>query len=502
MYTEFYGLREMPFSLTPSPRFLYLGEAHKEALALLTYGVVERKGFIVLTGEAGTGKTTMVYALLSTLNKSVHSIHLANPLVSPEEFTDYLAFLAFQRKAHFKSKAGFLVEFEEFLRQCLRVQKTVILIIDEAQSLSFELLEEIRLLSNMESAEEKLINIFLVGQPELTEKLRDRRCLALVQRIAHRYHIPPLDRKDTEGYVTTRLRRAGAHDPYAIFPKGTIEAVYRYSGGYPRLINVLGDNALLLGYSKGKRKITSGLVEQCFEDMSLEGSVIERKQRPPQPYAIKKWKSHALIRYWKWAAVLCCLAALLAVGVSHKGRNLLGQLFRSEPASHGIPSEVAPPEQVTVKVKKTRKRESPVTEPHLEDGLPSGVPREDKGAHRSVIDRAKAREPSSPLTVELGVICRGVAYRRPLAIGDSFPASVGELYCFTNIVGARSPTQITHVWYFGDTEMARVNLKVKASTWRTYSSKAIKAHEVGQWRVAVLGPGGKALKTLEFKITR
>ena len=193
MYTEFYGLKEKPFNLTPSPRFLYLGETHKEALALLTYGVVERKGFILLTGEVGTGKITMVRALLAHLDKSIQYVHISNPLLTPPAFMDYLAFCAFKKKLHFKSKADFLIEFEKFLKHCLQHQRNFVLILDEAQNFSFEVLEEIRLLSNMETADEKLINIFLVGQPELNEKLRQPRCRSLLQRISIRHHIKPLD---------------------------------------------------------------------------------------------------------------------------------------------------------------------------------------------------------------------------------------------------------------------------------------------------------------------
>ncbi|MBW1716810.1 MAG: Flp pilus assembly complex ATPase component TadA [Deltaproteobacteria bacterium] len=136
MYTAFYNLTEKPFNLTPSPRYLYLGEVHKEALAFLTYGVVERKGFILLTGEVGTGKTTMVQTLLANLDKNVERVYISNPLLSTQDFIDYLAFSAFKRKVRFKSKADFLVEFEQFLKECLQHQKTFLLIIDEAQRLS------------------------------------------------------------------------------------------------------------------------------------------------------------------------------------------------------------------------------------------------------------------------------------------------------------------------------------------------------------------------------
>ncbi|RLB14326.1 MAG: type II secretory pathway protein, partial [Deltaproteobacteria bacterium] len=157
MYTSFYNLKEKPFNLTPSPRFLYLGETHKEALALLTYGVMERKGFILLTGEVGTGKTTVVQTLLGDLDSSVKYVSLSNPTLSAKDFLFYVA-SGLGLKTKFESKGSFLIHFENFLQTLLHQQQNVLLIVDEAQKLSLTLLEEIRLLSNMETADEKLIN--------------------------------------------------------------------------------------------------------------------------------------------------------------------------------------------------------------------------------------------------------------------------------------------------------------------------------------------------------
>ena len=156
MYTDFYNFTERPFDLNPSPRFLYLGEIHREALAFLTYGVVERKGFVLLTGDVGTGKTTMIRALLANLDENVKCVFISNPLLPPEDFLRYLAFSAFKKRERLKSKAEFLIEFEDYLRECLQHQQTFVLVVDEAHKLSFDLLEEIRLLSNMETTEDKL----------------------------------------------------------------------------------------------------------------------------------------------------------------------------------------------------------------------------------------------------------------------------------------------------------------------------------------------------------
>ena len=513
MYTDFYNLQEKPFNLSPSPRFLYLGEAHKEALNLLVYGVMERKGFILLTGEIGTGKTTMVHALLSRLDDSVHCIHISNPLLSSQDFMDYLAFSAFRRRVHFTSKTDFLVEFEEFLTQCLLDQRNVILVIDEAQKLSFELLEEIRLLSNLETSDEKLINIFLVGQSELNEKLTDQRCLPLLQRISLRYHIPPLDREGTRGYVATRLEIAGAREPDSIISKSAVNEIHVCSQGYPRLINILADNALLLGYSRGTKPITPHMVKECHEDMRLDDVVPSRAPEVPETVRVRKTRQFYFVRYWKWAAVAGALMLIFAGGLSQKGRNLIGELAGVKPVGHQLSSDGSVEEQV-----KGRRKESPVAaglanKEQTKEEFPASA-RTGEQRHQP-IGSLKEKEPTEgedlfkdedsgslrTVSVTEGVICRDVLYRRPLVVGRSFKPSVYKLYCFTKIASTQSSTEISHVWYFGDTEKARVKLSVKSSDWRTYSSKEIQTHEIGDWHVDVLGPEGELLRTLRFEIT-
>ncbi|MBW1802995.1 MAG: AAA family ATPase [Deltaproteobacteria bacterium] len=327
MYTDFYNLKEKPFNLTPSPRFLYLGEVHKEALALLTYGVVERKGFILLTGEVGTGKTTMVQAFLNSLDDNVMSVCISNPLLSPKDFLKYLAFSAFKKNVRFKTKGEVLLEFEAFLKQRLEDNQNFVLVIDEAQDLSFEVLEEIRLLSNMETGEEKLLNIFLVGQPELNEKLSEPRSRALLQRISIRYHIKPLDLKGTEEYIATRLKLAGAKDGGAvIFPKGAIKAIHQFSEGYPRLINILADNAMLLGYSKGKRKIAPAIIEECYQDIKVDDDIPSIRQTDAGSPDGDKSKVRRSRPFWKWAAAIIMvviLGFLIKISMDFIGPQLL-----------------------------------------------------------------------------------------------------------------------------------------------------------------------------------
>jgi type II secretory pathway predicted ATPase ExeA len=315
MYTDFYNLKEKPFTLSHSSRFLYLGEVHKEALALLTYGVAERKGFTLLTGEVGTGKTTMIHALLAKLGKNAQYVHLSNPLLSANDFIQYLASSVFSKKIVFQSKTEFLIEFEHFLKRCLQHQQNFILIIDEAHKLSFELLEEVRLLSNMETADEKLINIFLAGQPELNENLRQPQNRALLQRINTRYHIKPLDLKSTQEYILKSLQIAGAKNNNKIFSKNVIKAIYQYSEGYPRTINILADNVLLLGYARGTRKILPEMVKECYEDLQLKEAGPE--SRPPKLKVpeVKKQEHPKININWKWAPGLLFLIVVFAIAI-------------------------------------------------------------------------------------------------------------------------------------------------------------------------------------------
>ena len=334
MYADFFNLKEQPFHLTPSPRFLYLGEVHKEALAVLTYGVVERKGFVLLTGETGTGKSTMVHALLANLEKDVKYVYLPNPLLSAEEFMRYLALSVFDKTFNINSKADFLIAFEDFLGKALQHQESFVLIIDEAQEVSLELLEEVRLLSNMGTAEKKLVNIFLVGQPELNEKLNQPSCRALLQRIGTRYHMNPLDLKGTQEYVATALQIAGAENPQAILPNSVVKAIHQYSEGYPRMINILADNVLLLAYSRGQRKITPSMVKECYDELrphvSSSPSSLEELTHLETRKAAPAKVRHPL----KWAVIFLIITALVALSLSPHGRKVAQRLTRIVPVGY------------------------------------------------------------------------------------------------------------------------------------------------------------------------
>jgi general secretion pathway protein A len=274
MYERFYYLNEKPFKITPDPRFLFWSEGHKEALARLRYGVEERKGFVVITGEVGTGKTTLLQALLARLKDNIHYAIIANPGMRVDDFLYFIGD-RFGLLVEPFSKAQFLLKFSDFLHKSARQGKYVLLIVDEAHKLSVELLEEIRLLSNLETAEEKLLNIFLVGQPELNQKLTYPSLLPLRQRICASYHLLPLSREDVGEYLKRRLLVAGAKFSN-LFKPGAVRAIYKYTRGYPRAINILADQALLTGFVRGKKEINTGIIREASKDLSLPG---ERRPR-------------------------------------------------------------------------------------------------------------------------------------------------------------------------------------------------------------------------------
>jgi len=267
MYRRFYGLKLRPFELAPDGDLVYLSETHREAIATLRYGVVADKGFLLLTGGVGTGKTTVLNSLLGMVKSKVRLCVLNNPTLTQHEFFHYL-----EKKLEISSqgnKGKFILQFSRLLDRCEKMREKILIIIDEAQVFPIKLLEEIRLLSNL-AEERNVLSIFLIGQPELQKTLADPQLLPLRQRIGIRYHLEPLTRDDTAQYISYRLNRAGADNP-AIFTKEAIDCIHEASHGNPRLINVICDHAMISGFTQDMPQIDRSVVFDCLKEIRLQG---------------------------------------------------------------------------------------------------------------------------------------------------------------------------------------------------------------------------------------
>jgi type II secretory pathway predicted ATPase ExeA len=272
VYAKFFGLREVPFGVNPDPKFLYMMPHVREALACLQYGIRARKGFVVLTGEVGTGKTTLLKAALSSFQGTeISTAYIFNPRL---EILDFLEFVLtdFGIPVPVRTKAQMLVSLNQWLLARYRAGQAAVIVIDEAQNLSTELLEEIRLLTNLETATQKLVQIVLSGQPELEDKLREVGARQLRQRINLWSRTRPLTSVETFAYMQERLRLAGAVEP--LFQPEAIQAVYRYSKGIPRLINLLGEHSMMGAYVEQLKPIPAHIVEGVAKDFELDTAPI------------------------------------------------------------------------------------------------------------------------------------------------------------------------------------------------------------------------------------
>jgi len=269
MYKGFFGLKESPFNVNPDPRFLYMTKQIEEALTGLMYGIQTRKGFITLTGEVGTGKTTLVNCLLDWLhNKRAKTAFLFNSRMNTNQLFDFVL-AEFEIVCESKSKSQQLLKLNHWLLDLYRAGEIVVLIIDEAQNLTYPVLEEIRLLTNLETSTDKLLQIVLSGQPELEEKLRLPQLRQLRQRIMLRCRTAALSKEQTHEYITERLRIAGA-DKQPVFTLEAMDSVYLYSLGIPRVVNLLCEHSLVNAYAEHLRPITAKIVEEVAREFQLD----------------------------------------------------------------------------------------------------------------------------------------------------------------------------------------------------------------------------------------
>ncbi len=315
MYTAFYGLREKPFALSPDPRFLYLAGSHREALAHLLYGIEQGEGFISITGEVGTGKTTLCRTLLKRLDGDTELAFLFNPSRTALELLQSIC-AEFDLPAEGLTRRGLMTQLNAFLVEQKRQGRRVLLIIDEAQTLSERTLEQVRLLSNLETSREKLIQILLLGQPELDRKLDDRGLRQLRQRISVRWKLEPLGARETHSYVRHRLSVA-AGVPKDLFSEAALREVHRRTGGVPRLVNQLCDRALLAGYAIRAAQIGPALVRAAAREIPDARRGRERGEGP-----------RSIVRPWMFLAASVAFVGLALFAGLQVGRHGLSNAIR------------------------------------------------------------------------------------------------------------------------------------------------------------------------------
>jgi general secretion pathway protein A len=297
VYKTFYQLRLNPFEITPDPSFLFSTAGHNEALASLYYGVRARKGFVVLTGEVGTGKTLLVRCVLELLRRTgVAFAYVFNPSLSAVGFIRYIAG-DFGLPVSGKSKDELILSLSSFLVARHQKKLATLLVVDEAHHLAPELLEEIRLLTNLETTQQKLLQIVLAGQPELDDKLDSFELRQLKQRIALRCHLEPLNLEEARGYIHRRLQIAGAPADSAIFSEPAIAAIFRHSRGFPRMINTICENALLSGYARRAATISPEVVEEVAQDLRL--GVVSAPRKNGSSQLVKEQEKDELLRALK-----------------------------------------------------------------------------------------------------------------------------------------------------------------------------------------------------------
>jgi type II secretory pathway predicted ATPase ExeA len=438
MYLSYYNLSDWPFQINADPRFLWLGEKHKEALATLIYGVQDQRGFLLLTGDVGTGKTTLVNALLEKLDESVLVGNITDPKL---DLIGFLRVVSASLGVHDKveRKENFLALFERFLNEKYRENKYVLLIIDEAHTLSLDHLEQIRLLSNIELPEQRLISIFLVGQDEINKTLISYECRALRQRLTLICRVEPLSKGETAEYISHRLRIAGTERD--IFSRAAVREIHRFSRGYPRLINILCDHALLTGYVRESKVITPALITESGRELLLPGEHVESlptlpknleqasstdsKQHPEESEPKRLWpggtgrgeaSSRAQpFRSWvraksplRWAVWVCALLLILSLTIISRTDRFSAPEGEQPAApaddSPAVHSPSSSPTAATVPMETpAAKEEAPEIDEAAAPPVPAGQQEpHEPGALARLSDEAKENHPGEETIAETG----------------------------------------------------------------------------------------------------
>jgi general secretion pathway protein A len=312
MYKTFYNLSKKPFQITTDPGFLWMGKKHREALATLKYGVMDNKGFLLLTGDVGTGKTTLINRLVEDIQDKAYTAKIPDPRLSKYDFYRMVS-RYFRLPIEIRTKSDFLEPFSRFLNDTYEEKKSVLLLIDEAQRLKHDLMEEIRLLSNLERQDAKLLNIFFVGQNEFNSLLLQPENRPLMRRITITYNIDPLDRAETGEYIRHRLKVAGA--AYEIFSSAAMDEIYDFSNGFPRQINIISDLAMFFSSQVNQRIISREIVSQCRERISFsidEPPTSTQKSVSAPPPAVHYQPDQKAHRPWLTPARTLVIAAVLA----------------------------------------------------------------------------------------------------------------------------------------------------------------------------------------------
>jgi general secretion pathway protein A len=334
MYLSYYHLVKKPFDISPNPEFLWLGEKHREGLATLKYGILQNKGFLMITGEVGTGKTALIRAIENEIQAKIIIVPIPDPSLSLMDFYNIMA-AELNMGRSFENKGGFLIEFKRFILEAASSHQRVLIIIDESQRLSSALLEEIRLLSNIDLGGKVLINTFFVGQLEFKALIARSENRAVQQRITVSYELLPLTADETQQYIGHRLKVAGASKP--IFTPEAIRRIHSYSKGYPRLINIICDHALMSGYSREVDRIDEKIIKECGNELRVAIGSDPPEEKTMPPAAPQKKEPAAGIspvsaadrhRPWRGAVVFGGFLVLLGLTWYFAGGRISDELAR------------------------------------------------------------------------------------------------------------------------------------------------------------------------------